>query len=357
MSFGEHLEELRSRLINALIGVAVCCLFTLYYGRAIMMWLFIPLLEVLREANVPEHLYIKSTVAGFTVYLKVSLIAGLVLATPWVIYQFWKFIEAGLYPGERRAVMLIAPMSAVMTALGVLFTYYIFLPAALSFLIVFATTYPTPELREDSTTRRITKVFTIINDWTAEHIPGMSALVFKSQSATQPAATAPAPESLTPMIVPIFESDPETPKVGQVWFNKSAGEVRIFEGSQVRALTMTARSAIVPMIDPADYINEVAVLGLIIVLVFQIPVVMTLLGAIGLVSPALLKKYRLYVFFGCVVASVIFTPGQDVFSNLALPILMYILFEIGLIFMGYAYRRHQANSPPDEGSDSDSLMS
>lgn len=340
MSFGEHLEELRSRIINALLGVAVCCIVTLWYGRDIIAWLCEPLFEVFRLAKVPTHMYVRSSMSGFGVYLKVSLIAGVVIATPWIIYQLWKFIEAGLYASERRAVMLIGPLSAVMTTLAILFTYYIFLPAALTFLIFFTTTYPVPEHRNDSFLQRVSEALVVVNNWSVKYIPGLESLQFGPKTTTQPATSAPPGESAAQFIVPVVSSDPPTPMAGQVWFNQTQGEMRMFDGTEIRMLSMTTRSALLPMIDPSDYINEVALLGLIIVFIFQIPVLMTFIGAVGLLGPAPLRKYRKYVVFGCFVGSVILTPSQDLFSNVALPVLMWTLFEIGLIFMGIAYRQH-----------------
>src|SRR5512141_352616 len=91
MSFGEHLEELRRRLIHALIGVVIALLITMAYGRDIVTWLYQPLAEVQRQAGLPTQTYTRSAMSGFMVYMKVSFVAGLILAAPWIIYQFWKF--------------------------------------------------------------------------------------------------------------------------------------------------------------------------------------------------------------------------------------------------------------------------
>ncbi len=142
MSFGEHLEELRRRLIYSIAGVFVVMLGTCLYGRDILSWLLEPLLEVQLAAKIPYGLYTSSLLTPFTAYMKVSLVSALIIAGPWVVYQFWKFVSAGLYPSERRIFVLMAPVSALLTVLSVIFLYYVMLPAMLAFLTQFSITYP-----------------------------------------------------------------------------------------------------------------------------------------------------------------------------------------------------------------------
>src|SRR5262245_52646306 len=123
MSFGEHLEELRRRLLFAIYGVTVACFLTFYYTDAIFGWLVRPLLHAQMKAGVAPEVVAPKVITGFTLYMKIGVIAGLVLASPWVLYQLWKFISAGLYASERRVIYLLAPFSALMTFLGVIFLY------------------------------------------------------------------------------------------------------------------------------------------------------------------------------------------------------------------------------------------
>jgi len=74
---------------------------------------------------------------AFMAYLKVSMIAGLVLASPWVFYQIWLFVAAGLYPHERKYVYIYLPMSLFFFLSGVLFCFYFVFPIVLDFLISF----------------------------------------------------------------------------------------------------------------------------------------------------------------------------------------------------------------------------
>jgi sec-independent protein translocase protein TatC len=72
---------------------------------------------------------------AFLTYFKVSLISGLVLASPWVIYQLWLFVAAGLYPHERKYVYRYLPMSIILFLGGIFFCYFAVFPTVLDFLL------------------------------------------------------------------------------------------------------------------------------------------------------------------------------------------------------------------------------
>ena len=76
---------------------------------------------------------------GFFTYLKVSFISGLVFASPWIFWQAWQFVAAGLYPHERKYVYRFGPMSFLLFAAGVAFAWVAVIPFALDFFIGFST--------------------------------------------------------------------------------------------------------------------------------------------------------------------------------------------------------------------------
>ncbi|HVJ84881.1 MAG TPA: twin-arginine translocase subunit TatC [Caulifigura sp.] len=76
---------------------------------------------------------------GFMTYLKLSGVAGLLLSSPWIFYQIWMFVAAGLYSHERKYVYLYGGLSLVLFLLGVVFCYYLVFPFVLRFLISFNT--------------------------------------------------------------------------------------------------------------------------------------------------------------------------------------------------------------------------
>ena len=334
MSLGDHLDELRRRLIYSLWGVAVAMVVTFIFAGNIVTWIIEPLVEVQRLYGLPVNTFTRSVLTGFTIYCKVALISAAIIASPWIIYQLWKFIEAGLYPTERRVAVLLMPMSAILSVIGVFFVYYIFLPATLTFFIYFTTTYPQPAPAGNSTIHKVSKFFMWFNDATYGLI-GMSSSTPRPSNSlsttTAPSSTQPADAPL--LHLRVLDQDPPKPSEGEIWINRTAQEVRVWQSGQLRIVAFTSPSLMVPLIDPDQYINEVLILMIVVVIIFQAPVVMTLLAASGLVDPKWLMKHRKYIFFGCFVVAIFITPSQDLFSNVVLPTLMYGLFELGLLFM------------------------
>ncbi len=141
MSFGDHLDELRRRVIAALLGVGVVVGVCLVYGIEIFNWLCEPLYGAQASLNLPIKVVGLGPTDAFAVYLKVSIISGLIVSAPWLLYQLWKFVVAGLYEHERRAVYILVPFSSVMVAAAVAFLYWAMLPICLTFFLTFAQHY------------------------------------------------------------------------------------------------------------------------------------------------------------------------------------------------------------------------
>jgi len=134
MSLGDHLEELRMRLIFALAGIAVGTIICLSFGSKIIAFIEIPFNNVMgRQLN----LQTLAPADGFVSYMKISLVSGLLLSSPWVFYHIWMFISAGLYPKERRYVRLAFPFSAALFVAGALFFVFVVAPITLDFLVKF----------------------------------------------------------------------------------------------------------------------------------------------------------------------------------------------------------------------------
>ncbi len=74
---------------------------------------------------------------AFMTYLKVALIGGIVLTSPWIFYQIWQFVAAGLYPNEQRYVYVFLPFSLVLFLSGITFCFFLVFPFVLSFLLGF----------------------------------------------------------------------------------------------------------------------------------------------------------------------------------------------------------------------------
>ena len=138
MSLADHIAELRIRLIKALLGLAVGAVVCLIFGRGILNFLRTPVLAALQQYEHPANLKELVPVEFFSVYVHVGLICGLILASPWVFYQIWAFIAAGLYKRERRMALLFGPCSLLLFLAGVACMFFAVLPLTLGFLLRFS---------------------------------------------------------------------------------------------------------------------------------------------------------------------------------------------------------------------------
>jgi len=132
LSLAEHLEELRRRLIYALISFGIALIICFIFQEEIMKIICKPHFDTLRSLGrniFPlEKLVAYGYPEKFMSYFKVSLIASLILGAPFALYQMWKFISAGLYEHERKFVLTYTPISLGLFTLGVLFGYFILIP-------------------------------------------------------------------------------------------------------------------------------------------------------------------------------------------------------------------------------------
>ena len=97
MSFFEHLEELRQRLLRSILGLLVATGVCFYFSDNIYGWLAKPLTDTLRSLNLPDKLVYTNPIDPFNLYIKLSVMTGLFLASPYILYQIWLFISPGLY--------------------------------------------------------------------------------------------------------------------------------------------------------------------------------------------------------------------------------------------------------------------
>jgi len=143
----EHLEEFRWRLIKCLGAVGVGFLSSYAFSKQIFNFLVAPLVKIMPENS---HLIYTSLPEAFLTYLKVSFFAGLVLSTPVILYQIWKFIMPGLYEMERKYVVPFVIVATIFFGIGVAFAFYVVFPFGFKFFLGFSTDdiYALPTLRE-----------------------------------------------------------------------------------------------------------------------------------------------------------------------------------------------------------------
>jgi len=124
----DHIEELRITLFKILIGLVVGVVVAAFFVKPILEFLATPIggLENLHAIEVTESV---------GVYMRIALLAGFLLALPWIFYQLFRFVGKGLTEKERKTILIAVPFATLMFLGGVTFAYFIMLPASLDFLI------------------------------------------------------------------------------------------------------------------------------------------------------------------------------------------------------------------------------
>ena len=291
MSVGDHLEELRWRLILALGGAtAGFCLCLLFVQGYVLPWFCKPLIDALLDSGTPPQTYFRSVTGPFFIYLKVSAVVGLALASPWVLWQFWQFVAAGLYPRERRAVTKYIPLSMALLLGGLATAYYVMLPITLSYFIGFGLNIPMP---------------------------------------VDPTPVAPVAADVAFPVFPPLDADPATPPAGSAWFNRPESRLKYFDGVHTHVLGFQSQSLATPLIELPDYVDLAMMLLVIFGLCFQLPLVVLGLVAAGIFTREDLAANRKLVVFGLAVASAVITPA-DPLSMILLAIPLTLLYELGL---------------------------
>jgi sec-independent protein translocase protein TatC len=138
MSFLEHLEELRKRLIYAAYSLVAGCAIAYIFIQRIFEFVMLPMQHMLPGGN---KLIYTAGAEPFMLYLKIGLIAGIFFSSPLIIWQLWKFISPGLYTNEKKFAIPFVLLSTIFFVLGGLFSHYIAFPWTWKFFIGFGTDY------------------------------------------------------------------------------------------------------------------------------------------------------------------------------------------------------------------------
>lgn len=303
MSFGEHLEELRMRLIWAILGVIPIFAASLIFGNELLAFILKPARASLRDAKLPTDLLATAPLEVLGAWLKVSGVITVALGVPWIIYQLWRFIAPGLYAHERRFAKFLLPFSVFLSFLGLAFLYYVMLPAMLIFLIQFG-----------------------------------------ASVGQQTPNTVTVPPDAFKFSLPIIEGNPIDPPPGTLWIDRQSMELRVNVAPpatpdqptpkpEVRGTPLAVTGGIAQQYKISEYISLVFMMSIAFVAGFQTPVVVLLLGWVGIFDVKMLSKSRKYAFFIAFVVGAILTPSPDPFSMTVLAIPLYMLYELGLFLL------------------------
>ena len=142
-----HLQELRKRLILSFIAIGVGFVICYAFSDQLFDILAKPLMNLMPAGG---SLIFTSVAEAFFTYMKLGFIGGVILASPFVLYQVWAFVAPGLYQNEKRYVVPFVLGGTFFFVMGVLFGYYVAIPVGFKFLLGYATDFikPMPSMKE-----------------------------------------------------------------------------------------------------------------------------------------------------------------------------------------------------------------
>ena len=293
MTVGEHLEELRWRMILALIGFAVVLGVCLFFGTDVLSAFCAPLVNVLAKHDINPQVVTDEVGEGFMTFIEISVICATAIASPWILYQLWQFVAAGLYPHERKYVTRYLPLSIGLLISGMVFVYFLVLPWTLEFFITFSTGIP----------------LTLTSQTTAA-----------TQPSTQPILQVPVVNGN------LAKDAPD----GALAFDKSDMRLKIVINGVPRVIAINSNLLIAPEIKLSTYIDLVVGMLITFALAFQLPLVVLALERIGILEIEALQKGRRYVYFGMSILAAAITPGDVITATVALIFPLCALYELGI---------------------------
>lgn len=309
MTIGEHLEDLRWRIARSLVALAIACVVCIWPAKYLFAIIARPVILVMQRHNQPVTFLQTSPVEVLLIYIKVVLISGMLLASPYILNQLWGFVAAGLYKHERRWVTRLVPWSAGLFLGGAAFMYVFVLAVSLNFLVGLSEWVPLPSVQPTMLDR----------------------LLLGDRGAPAP-TTQPTTQVILPS-VPILATDPPHPEPGTMWVNQGEGKLKVVSGDKVVSLQMRdddKRSLVETHFKIGDYLWFFLVMTLAFGLAFQTPLVVLFLVWSDIVPLAVLQSYRKLVILIIVFVSGVITP-PDLLSNVMLSIPMVLLFELGML--------------------------
>lgn len=247
-----HLEELRHRLKRALYGLVFGMAITLCFARSIIQFLKKGYMDAAQAAGMKNvDLQTLHLTDGMIVWMKVGLIGGAVLASPWISYQLWQFVASGLYKKEKRIVTRTVPFSALLFSGGACFFLFVVSPTLFGAML---------------------------------------------------------------------------------WFSKWLG----VEVNQVLS----------------NYLKFVTTMMLVFGLSFQMPLVIAILGKVGLINTKWINNYRRHMIVGIMIFSA-FTTSQSPIDTVMLAVPLWMLFELGALFVWRETKKRAAQALLDGDTDDD----
>jgi len=260
----EHLHELRSRLVRAILAAVVGMLLAYALSEPLFALLARPMVQAWNDAGLgPPELHFGNPIEPFFTYLKLSALAGLFIASPAIFYQLWMFVAPALYRRERRYTVAFTATAALLFIGGAAFGYFLVFPVAFRFFLGFA--------------------------------------------------------------------------------RRDLGRMQHLLGDRIR-LGVERPFALSPTLMMGEYFSLAWKLLLAFGVVFELPVVIVTLAAIGLVTHRSLWRFNRHAIVLTFLVGGILTPGPDVVSQLLMAGPLILLYNLSIPLALLVERRRQARS-------------
>lgn len=138
----EHLTELRTRIIRSVIAFLVGMIILFPFAEPILSFLAQPMIDIMRARGEDPGLFYDAPQDAFFAYVKIAVVFGFALTSPYIGFQMWRFVAPGLYKEERGAFLPFLVASPVLFIAGGSFAYWVVMPLAMNFFLGFSGVVP-----------------------------------------------------------------------------------------------------------------------------------------------------------------------------------------------------------------------
>jgi sec-independent protein translocase protein TatC len=379
MSLAEHLTELRSRLLKCTAAVFVLGTASLLFARPIFGLLMQPVLEALPPDS--RALVYTSGIEEINVFMKVGVYCGIFLTTPIILMQIWGFVSPGLYDEEKKFAGPFVVLGTLAFLAGALFCYFAVLPSMFKFLLneegnaALEKRLDTGRMREEDALR-----FLRIGDperagelakkasadlkaegegrpgepeltpsesvELAARLEGLGRLVDAAADGFGVQGRSVLRQAVERHVAAVEAYGAQDFKAAAAAMDEAASLLAGAAPTRAEELAglwklekelatgkarYTAQAWTRPMLTMNAQLSLVLLLILAFGIIFELPLVMALLGVVGLVRSAWLFKYQRHAFVVCLIAAAIITPTGDVVNLSLMAGPMLLCYEVGVL--------------------------
>ncbi len=391
MSLMEHLSELRSRLLRFTIAVLVTGAASLIFAREIYGFLMRPVLLALPPDA--ASLVYTSAIEEINVLMKIGLYAGVFASTPILLWQIWGFISPGLYEAERKLAGPFIVVGTLAFMAGASFCYFVLLPQMFQFLLqkedvtAIEGRINTAKLREEDAVRYLmlgdidragalarSAIADIEAAGEGQTTDGMMGLTLVPKAsldtitrleglgrlidAARTGFGNPARDVLEAVMAKRLEAiaafgardfdtslrlcDEAAGLLGGVSPDRANDLAEVWRLERLLGIGKAKAESInwtKPMLSMTEQLTLVLVLELAFGVIFELPLVMMVLGMVGLVKSSFLFKYQRHAFVVCLIVAAIITPTGDAVNLSLMAGPMLLCYELGVLLVWLVEKR------------------